>query len=222
MDENGFLGEPRTNSFVELSSGMHVFSEADRKWVDASDEVEILEEGAVARQSQHHVSFAGNLNDPNGTIDLKLLDGKRLRCRVTGLAYSEDGKSAFIAETKDCQGFVFGRNQVLYIQAFDSGISADIRYTTTLSSFEQDVIIREQLPSPLEYGMNPDRTNIEIWTHFLDPPPARKIEFDASPASATNQTDVLVQKSGADNLQQRQECRTQPTFTRRLALRVNT
>ncbi len=88
QDENGFL-QPRTNSYVELATAMNRWDPVNQEWTEASDEIEILEEGAVARKSQHLVSFSGNLNDPNGTIDLLTPDGKTLRSRVIGLAYTE-------------------------------------------------------------------------------------------------------------------------------------
>ena len=115
---------------------MHVWSEAERKWIEASDEIEIDKDGAFARKSQHQVSFAANLNDPLGAIDMRTPDGKRMRSRVVGLAYTETdtGKSVFIAEVKDSQGVVLGRNQVLYLDAF-AEVKADVRYTTTRSSF---------------------------------------------------------------------------------------
>jgi hypothetical protein len=111
------------------------------------------------------------LNDPNGTVDLLTPDGQRLRSRVVGLAYTESDtrRSAFIAEAKDSQGFVFGRNQVLYLDAFDT-VKADMRFTTTISSFEQDVIVRERLPSPAEFGLNPATSKLEVWTQMLEAP----------------------------------------------------
>jgi len=167
-DESGSL-QPRTNSYVELGNAMHVWSQAEQKWLPADDEIEILEDRAVARKSQHQVTFAGNLNDPNGTVDLLTPDGKRLRTRVMGLAYTEadTGKSAFIAETKDTQGFVVGRNQVTYLDAFDS-VKADLRYTTRRSLFEADVILREKLPDPTEFGLRPEATRLEVWTAILN------------------------------------------------------
>jgi hypothetical protein len=50
QDENGFL-QPRTNSYVELGTAMHRWDQDKQAWVEASDEIEILEEGAVARSS---------------------------------------------------------------------------------------------------------------------------------------------------------------------------
>src|SRR4029078_10324898 len=41
---------------------------------------------------------------------------------------------------------------------------------TTLASFEQDIILREQLPDPSIYQLNPKTTMTEIWTEFFDPP----------------------------------------------------
>jgi hypothetical protein len=191
QDANGFL-QPKTNSYVELAAGMHVWT--DQKWVEASDEIEILEDRAVARKSQHKISFAANLNDPNGTIELLQPDGQRLRSRVIGLAYTEidTGKSAFIAESRDSQGFVLGTNQVLYLDAMDSGIKADVRYTTTRSSFEQDIIIREQLPSPIEYGLVPEKTKLEVWTQFLEAPVPEKRALQIKRQNGTDEPDEFL------------------------------
>jgi hypothetical protein len=160
-----------TNSYVELATGLNVWSPANQQWVEADDEIEILADRAVARKSQHQITFSGNLNDPQGVIDMRTPDGKRLRSRVVGLAYTEadTGRSVFIAEAKDSQGVVLGRNQVLYVDAFQD-VKADVRYTTTRSSFEQDVIVREQLPAPETFGLKSETTRLEIWTEFLDAP----------------------------------------------------
>jgi len=82
----------------------------------------------------------------------------------------------FLAEPKDTQGFVLGRNQVLYLDAFEAGsVKADVRYTTTRSiAIEQDVILRERLPSPADFGLAPDKTKLEVWTEFLEAPEPQK------------------------------------------------
>ena len=160
-----------TNSYVELGTGMNAWSKAERRWAPASDEIEIFDGAAVSRQAQHEVVFSANLADGNGTIDLLTSDGYRLRCSVVGLAYtdSESGKSLFIAEIKDVPGLVVGANQVIYVGAFDS-VLADVRYTTTRSSFEADVVLRESIPPPESFGLNPKTTRLEVWTEFFDPP----------------------------------------------------
>src|SRR6266702_1183854 len=151
-----------TNSYVELATGMNVWSETEGKWVAASDEIELVNGGAVAARTQHKLTFLPNLNDPDPPIDLYLPDGRPLRSKIVGLAYTErdTGKSAFISELKDSVGQVVGRNQVVYPDAFES-IKADARYTVTQCFFEQDVIIREQLPSPDAMGINPKTARLE-------------------------------------------------------------
>ena len=104
-----------------------------------------------------------------------LPDGKRLRSQIVGLAYTErdTGRSVFISELKDSVGQVVGRNQVVYPDAFES-IKADVRYTVTPCFFEQDVILREQLPSPELMGLNPKTARLEVWTEFFDQPQPEK------------------------------------------------
>ena len=119
-----------TNSYVELATGMNVFSETEGKWVPASDQIELVNGGAIAARTQAKVIFLPNLNDRRPPIDLYLPDGRPLRSKIVGLAYTErdTGKSVFISELKDSVGQVVGRNQVVYPDAFDS-IKADVRYT---------------------------------------------------------------------------------------------
>src|SRR5439155_17311392 len=160
-----------TNSYVELATGMNVWSEKEGTWVAASDEIELVDGGAIAARTQHKLIFLPNLNDSKPPIDLFLPDGKRLRSQIVGLAYTErdTGRSVFISELKDSVGQVVGPNQVVYPDAFQS-IKADVRYTVTQSFFEQDVILREQIPSPAEMGMNPKTARLEVWTEFFDAP----------------------------------------------------
>ncbi len=167
-DENGFL-KPEAHSYVELATGMHVWDEEKQQWTEASDEIEILQESAVARKSQHKVTFSGNLNDPNGTIDILMPNENHLITKCIGLAYTEydTGNSVFIGETKDSQGFVLGRNQVIYLDGFDS-VKADVRYRTTRSTFAADVILREKLPEPGDFGLRPEMAKLEVWTAILN------------------------------------------------------
>ena len=49
---------------MELATGMNVFSETEGKWVPASDEIELVNGGAIAARTQAKVTFLPNLNDP--------------------------------------------------------------------------------------------------------------------------------------------------------------
>src|SRR5216117_2121945 len=175
--ERDDLGRPvtMTNSYVELATGMNVWSETDGNWVAASDEIELVNGGAVAARTQHKLTFLPNLNDPDPPINLSLPDGRPLRSQIVGLAYTErdTGKSIFISELKDSVGQVVGRNQVVYPDAFQS-INADVRYTVTQCCFEQDLILREQIPSPGELGVNPNTSRLEVWTEFFEGPQPEK------------------------------------------------
>src|SRR2546422_5057409 len=164
-----------TNSYVELATGMNVWSETEGNWVAASDEIELVNGGAVAARTQHKLTFLPNLNDPDPPINLYLPDGRLLRSQIVGLAYTESdtGKSVFISELKDSVGQVVGRNQVVYPDAFQS-IKADVRYTVTQCCFEQDLILREQIPDPAAMGLNPKTARLEVWTEFFGGPDPEK------------------------------------------------
>ncbi|HEX7861326.1 MAG TPA: hypothetical protein VF773_13420 [Verrucomicrobiae bacterium] len=161
----------QTNTVVELKNGRNRFDEATQQWVEAHEHIELHEGAAVGRGTGHKTIFSANLNDPEGTIDLLTPDKKRLRSQVVGVVYAEKstGRSVFIAELKDSTGELHEDNSIIYPQAFDA-IKADVRYRHSMAGLEQDVIFREKLPRPEEYGLDSRETDLEIWTQFLEAP----------------------------------------------------
>lgn len=187
------------SSVVELESGMHYVK--DGQWLESREEVEILNGAAVARQGQHQVIFAANINSP-GAIDLLAPDGQRFRSHVLGLVYTDyaSGKSVMIAEVKDSIGQVLPPNQVIYTDAFDGDCVADLRYTYTKAGFEQDVILRTTPPSPAEWGLNPETSRMEVFTEFLEAPQAKvtsvmlKQETDEAARQTMREPDLIDQR----------------------------
>jgi len=160
-----------TNAFVELGTGLNRWDQEAGAWVPASAEIEIVNGRGIARGSQHKVIFAGNANDPNGTVELFSPEGDHFILQTIGLAYTErgTGRSVFIAEVQDSEGIVVGSSAVVYPNAFD-GIRADIRCETSLSGFQSDVILREKIPAPEEYGLDSALTQLEVWHEILRQP----------------------------------------------------
>jgi hypothetical protein len=162
----------RTNSYTELGTGMHYFK--DGQWVETKEEIELAGNGAVAMSGPHKVLFAANINTV-GSIDVVTPDNKRLRSQVWGLAYF-DGKTAMlIAELKDSIGILVGNNEILYANAFDD-VRADVQYIYTAAGLEQNIVLREQLPSPKQFGLNLAETRLQVMTEFFDPPIQDRIQ----------------------------------------------
>ena len=161
-----------TNSYVELATGLHYRNEQGQ-WTDSKEEIEVFNGSAVARQGQHQIIFAANLNSA-GAIDMLAPDGKRFRSHILGLAYTDaaSGQSVLIAETKDCLGAVLPPNQVVYQDAFAGDCQVDVHYTYTKAGFEQDIILLNAPPSPAEWGLNPETTRLEVFTEFIEAPDA--------------------------------------------------
>ena len=154
------------HSYIELCTGMHYWE--DGQWKESSEEIEEYALGFVARKGQHKLVLSKNLKE-KGSVDLLTPGEQRLRSTPMGLAYYEvpTGKSVLIAELKESKGEKYAPNQVIYRDAF-TDIQADVRYIYTRAGFEQDVILRQQLPSPTEFGMNPSNTRLEVWTEFFE------------------------------------------------------
>ena len=164
---------PKKHHYTELATGMHY--QKNGQWVESQEIIEPYPAGAIARQGQYQVIFANNLNS-HAAIDQQTPDGKRIRSNILGLEYYDraSGKSALIAQVKDSQGELISASQVLYPDSFQ-GVKADVRYTYKKDAFEQDVILREQPPTPEAYGLDSKTTVLEVMTEFLNPPTATVI-----------------------------------------------
>lgn len=147
---------------------MHYFEKG--QWSETKEEIEIVENRAVATKGPHKVSFAANINSPV-SVEVLTPDNTRLKIRPLGLAYYDfhTVTNILIAELKDSEGLVVGANQVVYPDAF-TDFRADVRYTYKQTGLEQDVILRKRPPSPEAYGLNPATTWLWVLTEFIDPP----------------------------------------------------
>ena len=160
-----------TNSYTELGTGICFWNSNSSQWVDSSDQIQLADNGAAAAKTQHQVTFAANINTARA-IDLVTPEGKRLTSQIMGLAYTDadTGQNILFAETQDSVGQLLpSGNQVLYTNAFTNA-NCDVLYTHRLSTFEQDIVIREQLPSPTSYGLNGSNIWLQICTEFTTAP----------------------------------------------------
>jgi hypothetical protein len=171
---DGSVGN-QTNRYTAVASGLHY--RKDGQWVEAKEEVRLLPDGngAVSDEAQIKVTFAPNINTA-GAITTVTPDGKRFRTHVLGLALTDEtGKSVLIAPVKDSVGAVW-KNQVIYRDAFAGGVNADILFVCERGKFEQNIVLRENLPidSPAELGLNPATTRLECWTELVEAPEPTK------------------------------------------------
>lgn len=158
------------NSYTELATGLCYFDSTTGNYVDSAEQIELTATGAQAVHGAHRVEWTANANTAGGAVRLTTPEGVAFNSRVFGLCYWDPiaGTNVLIGQLKDSQGSVIGSNQVLYSSAF-SAIKADLLYTYTKAGLEQNVILREQLPSPSQYGLNPDSARLQVMTEFFAP-----------------------------------------------------
>ncbi|HTI73314.1 MAG TPA: hypothetical protein VMF06_25290 [Candidatus Limnocylindria bacterium] len=83
---------------------------------------------------------------------------------------AETGESQIIASLRDTVGSQISSNSVIFPSAFsESGVEADIVYRVSISSFEQDVILRKPIDVS-SFGFPTNATRIQILTEFYDAP----------------------------------------------------
>ena len=164
----GILGATvlQTNRFVQLETGLNYEAEPG-VWAEASQTFEINAEGKaeVSRGQFKVVLAASPLSDV--PVQLTTPTGDVLKSRVIGLAYFDpaSGNSELIFEVQDTIGEVNGAT-VTYPAAL-TDIEADLIYTYSRGSFEQDIVLRTQLPDVEGFD---DSAQLEVWTEFLNPP----------------------------------------------------
>ncbi len=96
------LAIPQKHRYTELATGLNY--RQNGQWVESQEVIEPYPTGAIARQGQHQVIFANNINSA-GAIDEQTPDGKRLRSNIIGLIYYDKstGNAVLIAQLKDCE-----------------------------------------------------------------------------------------------------------------------
>jgi hypothetical protein len=153
-----------TSSFVELQAGMNKWDAATQTWIPASDQIELFQDGAIARNLSFNVIFSPSLADA-GSIDVLLPDGEqRLRGHPIGIAYSENGNSVLVAEVQPCAAEVVGGNNVIYRDACTDYL-IDIEYHVRKDSLGQWLVIHERLPHPSVFGMT-EAAHVEVLTEW--------------------------------------------------------
>lgn len=198
--ETNHIGElvPRTNSYVELASGLHYRDPNSQEWRASDPSFELTSEGyAVARRCQHQVIISPNLNRPDGiVVDLQTPDGLRLRSGIVGLNLFDpvSGKSLQIAAVRDVVGTQVASNEIVWFDAFD-GLKADVRVRNERGQFHQDVLLREKLSGTqlASLGFDANTVRMEVWTEFLEAP-----EPVEQPIVFKTETNAAVRASMAD------------------------
>jgi len=159
-----------TNRYTELATGLHYRNESG-EWQETVAELVPIAGGFMATRGPHQVALTSELTTP-GALTVVTSDGLTLRSSPTLLAYWDRAAQSGVrlAQLQPSTGLLLAANTVQYPNAFDR-VSADVRAVYTAAGFECDVILRAQLPDPALFGLNPDTTDLEIYTeHFATQP----------------------------------------------------
>jgi hypothetical protein len=171
--------------YVQLESGLN-YQDAKGEWQESGTEIELVPGGAQFVRGQQQVTFLTELNEA-GAVQVRTADGLLLQTRILGLAYYDvsSGQSVLIAQLQNSTGELLpNHQQIIYPNAF-AEVAADVRYTVTRSSFEQDIVLREQLPDPAQYGLSPNSA-LQVLTEFFDAPTPAEAVQAASALPSTN------------------------------------
>src|SRR5258706_9492059 len=157
--QNTPSGEVVTNvhRYTELATGLHYWNTNANAWVESSEQILPDLSGASAVQGQHKLHFPYDIYQ--GVIEMITPEDTLLKSRPLCLSYFDGTKSVVIATLKASVGQLVSSNQVIYTDAFTNVqtgqiLKADLVYTYKKGSFEQDIILRQQPPTPESYGLS--------------------------------------------------------------------
>lgn len=155
-----------TNRYTEVATGLHYRDEQGQLQETVAEFVAVPD-GFVAARGPHQVALSTELTVP-GAVTVVTADGQTLRSSPALLAFTDrvSGESVLLAEVQSSRAEQIEPGTVLYANVLDS-VPADLRTVYTAAGFECDLILREPLPDPAQYGMNPDTTDVEVYTEFF-------------------------------------------------------
>lgn len=158
-------GTNRVHRYVELATGLN-YTNAYGQLVESKEEITIQPGGgAAATQGRHKVYFPANIY--NGVIEVVTPDGKHLKSRPLGVSYDDGSNTVFIAELKSANGYLTGPNQVTYRDAF-TDFKADLVCVYRRGGFECDLVLRQQPPTPEDFGLDESFSTLSLVTEFFD------------------------------------------------------
>ncbi|MBN9692179.1 MAG: hypothetical protein J0M24_18190 [Verrucomicrobia bacterium] len=159
-----------TNRYTEMATGLH-YRDEQGQWQETVAEFVAVPDGFVAARGPHQVALSTELTVP-GAVTVVTADGQTLRSSPALLAFTDrvSGESVLLAEVQPSRAEQIEPGTVLYANVLDS-VPADLRTVYTAAGFECDLILREPLPDPAHYGLNPDTTDVEVYTEFFGSQP---------------------------------------------------
>ncbi len=160
-----------TNHYTALLTGAHHL--VNGQWLDSSVQIQITAAGGVGTNTQHQVSFP---TDIAGGVDVQTPDGQHLIGRPAFLSYLDysTGTNILLAEITNSTGTLVSSNRVIYPAAF-TDVDIDVSYDYRIDGLEQNIVLKQQLADPSEFGLISQNVALQIYTEFLDNPLAPQI-----------------------------------------------
>jgi len=170
----------RPHRYTAIGTGMH-YQDAGGAWKEAKEVIRpAAGGGAEAIEGRHSVYFPYDIY--SGVIRTVTPSGVQLKSRPLCISYFDGANSYMIAELTNSVGQILpSGNQIIYTNAFSQ--FADLLCTYRKGGIECDLVLRSQIPSPAECGLNPSTSRLELITEWFDTPEPRQL---ASPARATD------------------------------------
>lgn len=142
-------------------------------WKRSEDIIESFPQGAVARRGPTKAIFSHQLNAP-AVFELEASDGSHVSggVRAILLTDSQTGESITLARVKEnAVGEILPPNRIVYRDAFDGAVQADVILIWKHNYFCQDIVLRSKPDIP--ENLITENSRLEVVTEFIDAPNAQ-------------------------------------------------
>jgi len=125
---------------------------------------------AICILSNHPLSkvFVSEDCSASKAVEIRTLEGATLNGSVTGLYFTDSAANRTwrIGQIKKVELTKVDLNTLVFSNAFQGKMDADLVYVYGKGSFAQDIVVRS-MPA-LPKGFNPDTTRVEVHTEFVE------------------------------------------------------
>jgi hypothetical protein len=196
-------GVTSTHSYTELATGLNWWNSNTGAWEPSTPDFSITNGYAIATRCQHKLIVAGNLNDPEGLLDVQMPDGQRLRMTVLGLNLFDpvSGKSLQVGAAQDCVGQQTAPNEITFFDAFQ-GLQGSVRIRNEVGQFHQDVLLAERLTvrQLARLGFDdPSSLRLEVWAEVLEAPTPNIRSVIVSSQTNTSLPAIMAEPNAMDD-----------------------
>lgn len=157
------------HSVTVLANGMHYRDGESGEWRETNPEFTPVAGGWLAARGQHQ-TFVSEELFVAGAVTVISPEGALWKSTPMTLAVRDrsSGQVLVLGESRATRGELVAPNTVLYTNAFEGALNADVRVINFAGGIECDVILRTRLPSAEVLGVTAEASDVVVLTEIFE------------------------------------------------------